>query len=893
MDVALEYVNDGKFEYGLHALGEAKQGDCKYWNTKGLCYLGLYKRDYSFNLQDVNLVRAKDCFEEALKVAKGTRWKVEVRLNLCSVLELQGKFEDAAEEYGFTLVSHAKYSGLNRVRFKASQAYKRVDMVDEAIECLQYVMDESLGVYNESDMMLLVALAYESSLDKGARKVGREAYKEAYKKARELGMVKYGESTEQDMSVGHKHVSMSEWKDDVETWVLVAEKCLAAGDVLYALDLYTKALWTRGGQEDASVWMKFGELSVLFGDMESGVQSAATAFNMLPMDLEIRSTLGRWDPVGWGAHLGYEDWVVTKMQAILRGNWGRLVAAEHKKVVLAERARRRKGAIEIQRVTRGVQGRGKALRRREEIAAEIAAYEQWLLETASASVIQRCWRCFRSKRCLAIFKKEFVAARTIQCGWRCFAALAERRRLRGLRQEMLERRGAVHMQRVVRGYLCRLLACFLGAQRDGAIGLQRLFRGFRVRGCFQVDISYYRGATGMQRVFRGWRVYSWYKNLRGNSSTRIQTAYRRHMCLLAYRAFKVSMARYNSKARSGFMDAFVAKQQLNGDDHEEISPQMFVSDAYHSGVSEILSWLQANPREARTLWICNRDIGIDGMESLASQIQSNESLRELGLGRGCNIGVRGASVLAEALRCHNFRFEKLYINDQQDLGDYGIKHIMNTIGDFFFGRYSRLEQVNLRNNNIGDESCRVLAEGLALNEKLRALELQDNRIGDQGACHLSVAFQRNETLLHLNLSGNRIGSSGAAALALVVGRSKLELLDLNANFIQTTGAVAIIKCLKKHKHLRIFIKANPVQHHLLLEVKSLCSKVEVKSLCSKVGLAEGNLSTQPQRDLTRSSTPPQKEDDTEIRLELPPVQVKKRQRPSSPYLAPPWANYSY
>jgi len=322
-----------------------------------------------------------------------------------------------------------------------------------------------------------------------------------------------------------------------------------------------------------------------------------------------------------------------------------------------------------------------------------------------------------------------------------------------------------------------------------------------------------------------------------------------------------------------------------------------------------VKWLTRNSREASSLWVANWKFGPKGASRFAKILQENESLTELGLGEGCEIGPRGAEQIAEAMRCHNFRLTRLFINDQPELGDLGGFYFMQTIGDFFFGRYSRLQEISLRNIGLGDRSCVSVAEGLSLNNKLKSLQLENNVIGDDGAVALAAMFDRQETLIELNLSGNSIGCVGAVALAKMVENAHcnvcLEVLNLENNFIKNGGGSAIARaltaCNKSRRPMCISIRVNPMQPRIHKRVRKLstdlppfCQRTEL-SVARMVPLARTNEDDNGQEDGPSDEEPDEEDNNMDIfkplkTEELPPLklgpQFNKRR---SPYRTLPWA----
>ncbi|XP_029370669.1 leucine-rich repeat-containing protein 71 [Echeneis naucrates] len=90
---------------------------------------------------------------------------------------------------------------------------------------------------------------------------------------------------------------------------------------------------------------------------------------------------------------------------------------------------------------------------------------------------------------------------------------------------------------------------------------------------------------------------------------------------------------------------------------------------------------------------------------------------------------------------------------------------------------SILTHLSLRNNQIGDESARLLGAALSTskssNKNLLSLNLAFNSIGDVGAAHIAQGLRLNCALRFLSLSNNRIGDSGAAHLSTILGEFAL------------------------------------------------------------------------------------------------------------------------
>lgn len=70
--------------------------------------------------------------------------------------------------------------------------------------------------------------------------------------------------------------------------------------------------------------------------------------------------------------------------------------------------------------------------------------------------------------------------------------------------------------------------------------------------------------------------------------------------------------------------------------------------------------------------------------------------------------------------------------------------------------YKRIEHLNLRLNNIGDEGISALANGLKRNRSLTRLNVSVNGITSYGLMSLADVVADHRQLQQLNLAGNFI-----------------------------------------------------------------------------------------------------------------------------------------
>lgn len=95
---------------------------------------------------------------------------------------------------------------------------------------------------------------------------------------------------------------------------------------------------------------------------------------------------------------------------------------------------------------------------------------------------------------------------------------------------------------------------------------------------------------------------------------------------------------------------------------------------------------------------------------------------------------------------------------------------------------SKLETLNICNNNIRGPGSKALAHALSKNSTLLSLNLRLNRLGDEGGQAIGQALLNNSTLLHLDLGGNEMSEPSANALSKVLAHNNtLRSINLSCN----------------------------------------------------------------------------------------------------------------
>ena len=115
---------------------------------------------------------------------------------------------------------------------------------------------------------------------------------------------------------------------------------------------------------------------------------------------------------------------------------------------------------------------------------------------------------------------------------------------------------------------------------------------------------------------------------------------------------------------------------------------------------------------------------------------------------------------------------------------------------------SKLNDLSLRDNDIGDIGVTFLLQAFEKNTKLTSLSLQRNKIEHEGAKAIATCLESNSTLKCIYLSLNKIGNLGAIALSEALKKNySLKYLDLSQCEIKDEGLIAMAKMLVRNNTL--------------------------------------------------------------------------------------------
>lgn len=192
-----------------------------------------------------------------------------------------------------------------------------------------------------------------------------------------------------------------------------------------------------------------------------------------------------------------------------------------------------------------------------------------------------------------------------------------------------------------------------------------------------------------------------------------------------------------------------------------------------------------NAKDARSLNAKDRGIGPRFAEAIAASLESGYLIRHINLADN-RIGLEGCRLLANAL-----------------------------------GR-GNLVSLDLSGNHLGPQSSKPLIHVLKSNPCLNWLNVGGNELGN--ACVREIVQAATNTalpLVHLNLSKNNVSSVGAVAIGKLLPKMRLKLLDLSWNGINGRGAQTLISAITKA------IQSNVLEEvHLGWNAVGSCSAIE-------------------------------------------------------------------
>uniref|UniRef100_A0A7S1N8M4 Uncharacterized protein n=1 Tax=Eutreptiella gymnastica TaxID=73025 RepID=A0A7S1N8M4_9EUGL len=204
------------------------------------------------------------------------------------------------------------------------------------------------------------------------------------------------------------------------------------------------------------------------------------------------------------------------------------------------------------------------------------------------------------------------------------------------------------------------------------------------------------------------------------------------------------------------------------------------------------------------------NLGDHGIQSLAKGLAKSKTLTDLSL-KGNHLGDAGVATLAEVLAQSPLR--RLVVSDN-NIGPFGVMAFSEALQkagqleDLHMGstclgldgclhlaravvRSGTLKALRLQGCSIDSEGVELLGEALG-DSRLETLELGNNQAGLVGVQALAKGIAKSQTLRHLDLTSNLLDAGAAQALALALcGCKTLQSVELGYNCVDVAGAEAL------------------------------------------------------------------------------------------------------
>ena len=146
-----------------------------------------------------------------------------------------------------------------------------------------------------------------------------------------------------------------------------------------------------------------------------------------------------------------------------------------------------------------------------------------------------------------------------------------------------------------------------------------------------------------------------------------------------------------------------------------------------------------------------------------------------------------------------------------DVARNGISHIGARAMATVFLKNVAICEVDLSNNNIGNEGALALADSIKPSTRgyctVQKLSLRRCGIGEEGITALGQALCGNESMRLVNVTGNRIGNKGAISLGAALRQSAgegmgLTSLSIGDGFVSSGGMSEFANCMGVNETLQ-------------------------------------------------------------------------------------------
>ena len=232
----------------------------------------------------------------------------------------------------------------------------------------------------------------------------------------------------------------------------------------------------------------------------------------------------------------------------------------------------------------------------------------------------------------------------------------------------------------------------------------------------------------------------------------------------------------------------------------------------------------------RKLYLSDNNITDEVADDIAAVMSCNTEMEVLDVS-GNNLQAMGAMKIGEKLR-HIYAPKTLFICDNSsiaaddvtavisdnaclqelyicgnDLQTTDAKAIIKALQDI-----CTLTKIHFGNNNISDKTANDIAAIVYCNTKLKVIEVSGNKLQTTGVINIMKGLQGIYTLEKLYLNNNNITVEAAEYIAAVIScNNHLQELNLGSNYLQTSGIIKITKSLQEISSLiTLYINHNNI-----------------------------------------------------------------------------------
>ena len=244
-----------------------------------------------------------------------------------------------------------------------------------------------------------------------------------------------------------------------------------------------------------------------------------------------------------------------------------------------------------------------------------------------------------------------------------------------------------------------------------------------------------------------------------------------------------------------------------------------------STAGKFVASLSDHVTKLKSLWLGLYNSGKQWCIELDKLLQNPASkLAKLEL-RFSAISDEGAIILGAAIR-KSRTLKTLCLAEIDEITTFGWVALLSSVGSC-----SSLKELDVSDNQIGDEAAAALSNSLAINTSVEVLELGWLDIGVSGIMAIGYGLTRDAPLKKLSLQSNESINSAEWVDFFGILRnnnSALESLNLSHNEIDDEGVIAIIDTLRATLK---FLSLSHNQHITIVGLRALATLIQQHNSC--------------------------------------------------------------